>query len=222
MTIPRTPEGVHLGAFKVGSAAWVRARSGRCVTATEIPVLLGISPWRTAQALREAKRSDSAHSARTALAADNPAMEWGRRLEPVIAGKFAEAHPKLRLVPSGIWQNRHRPWQRATPDRVVARAGNPGSAVALLEVKTTQDDHGWGPSGSDSIPTYYRAQVLWQLDTLGLRVGHVACLIHGSDYREYQVRWTSAEVLRLRAAAARFLVDLEGLEVAPTASGSRL
>lgn len=66
-----------------------------------------------------------------------------------------------------------------------------------------------GPSrSSDEIPIYYRCQVQWQLDTLGLDVCHVALLVSGHDYREYVVEYDETDAKVMRGAAERFLDDV--------------
>ncbi|MBO0875326.1 MAG: hypothetical protein J2P19_18235 [Pseudonocardia sp.] len=57
---------------------------------------------------------------------------------------------------------------------------------ALLEIKHSASYDGWGDEGTDEIPVYYRAQVLWQMDAFGLDTAYVACLFLASHtIREY-------------------------------------
>lgn len=59
---------------------------------------------------------------------DNDAMEWGRRLEPVVADWFAE-HKGLTLYRAGLMASVERPWQVCSVDRLA----NDGGGV---EIKT--------------------------------------------------------------------------------------
>lgn len=136
---------------------------------------------------------------------DNDAMRWGRWLEAPVARVFTERHPEFRVRRTGTWASRARRWQVATPDRLVTSL----AGRELLENKTAHDATGWGEPGTDEIPVYYRCQVLWQLDTLGLSRAHVAVLIAGSDYREYVVEWNIAEAALLRDAGREFLDTLD-------------
>jgi predicted phage-related endonuclease len=153
-----------------------------------------------------------------------PAVEWGNRLEAVVADKWQDEHPGLLAAPAGTWRHRERQWQRATPDRLIypQPAGEfeiPDQAVALLEVKTSPYGDDWGPAGTDEIPIYYRCQIQWQLDTLGLDLCHVALLIGGHDYREYTVAYDQADAQILRDAAERLLDDVRN-EVRPPIDGA--
>lgn len=202
-TAPVTPDGVLLGVFEPGSKEWDQARAGLCITATEIPAVLGLSPWQSRFSLWHKKAGLP-----TAPFQMNPAMEWGTRLEPAVVGKFADDHPEWLSVGTGTWQNRDRPWQRATPDRLLiprTPAAEQNQAVtALLEAKTSPFGDDWG----DGLPIYYRAQVLWQLDTLGLTTCHVALLVSGHDYSEYTVEYDATDAQTMRDAAVAFLNDV--------------
>ncbi|MFF1348458.1 YqaJ viral recombinase family protein [Streptomyces sp. NPDC058322] len=192
MTVFNPPTGVLLGTYTPGTPEWDRARAGLCITATEIAAVMGLSPWASRFSLWHKKAGLP-----TPPFEGNPAVEWGNRLEPVVAKKFADEHPELELRTTGTWRHRDRDWQRATPDRI--------AQDRLVEVKTSPFGDGWGPSGSDEIPIYYRCQVQWQLDTLGLDVCHVALLVSGHDYREYVVEYDETDARVMREAAERFL-----------------
>ncbi|WEB41535.1 YqaJ viral recombinase family protein [Streptomyces yunnanensis] len=202
MTAPGISAARLLGAFEPGSREWEEARSGRVVTATDVAAIVGLSPWMSPFSLWHHKagtvRADSA---------PNTAMSWGSRLEPVIAEAFADAHSDLVVHATGTWENGVRPWQRATPDRLLTPA--PGGHPSVLEIKTSRYGEGFGEPGTDEVPVYYRCQVLWQLDTLGLEAAHIAVLIGGQDYREYLVRYDEDEAVFLREQAAAFLAGIE-------------
>jgi putative phage-type endonuclease len=195
------PAGVLLGRFAPGTPGWDAARAGLTITATEAPAVVGLSPFQSRFTLWHKKSGRP-----FAPFIDAPAIEWGRRLEPSVAAKFADEHPEYLVEETGTWRHRDREWQRATPDRVLWTADS--TRTALLEVKTSPIGEEWGEPGTDEVPIYYRAQVLWQLDTLGLDLCHVAVLISGWDYREYTVRYDPAEAAILRDAAQRFLEDV--------------
>lgn len=162
-------------------AAWLEARR-QGITASEIAVVMGLSPWDSPYALFHRKLGILPGIT------DNAAMERGRVLEPYIAEKFAERHPELMMTGTGRELFRHdgRPWQMATPDRLLCddmRLDFEGDTVieefepaAVLECKTASDMSEWGEPGTDEIPVHYRAQVLWQMDVMGVATAYVTVL----------------------------------------------
>ncbi|MFE0039385.1 YqaJ viral recombinase family protein [Streptomyces sp. NPDC059015] len=195
-----TPTGVLLGTYTPGTPEWQAARAGLCITATEIAAVLGLSPWQSRFSLWHKK----AGLPTPPFEAD-PAMEWGTRLEPAVAQKWADEYDAVAVAPTGTWRHDSRDWQRATPDRLVV---TPTGRVELLEVKTSPFGDDWGPADSDELPLHYRCQIQWQLDTLGLDLCHVALLIGGWDYREYTVAYDETDAKVMRDAAVRFLDDV--------------
>ncbi|WP_442803609.1 YqaJ viral recombinase family protein [Streptomyces pseudogriseolus] len=202
------PDGILIGHLTPGTAAWEEARTGLTITATEIAAVVGLSPWTSRFTLWHKKAGLP-----TAPFEMNPAVEWGNRLEDAVASKWQDEHPGQLAAPAGTWRHRDRDWQRATPDRLLypqpaSEFDVPEQATGLLEVKTSPFGDDWGPSGSEEIPIYYRCQIQWQLDTLGLDVCHVAVLIGGWDYREYTVAYDEDDAYVLRSAAEEFLADV--------------
>lgn len=204
MAAPSTPTGVLLGQFTPGTPEWDAARSGLCVTATEIPAVLGLSPWQSRFSLWHKKAGLPSPPFTT-----TPEMKWGSRLEDDVFEEFDEQHPEYLVMETGTWRHVDREWQRATPDRLLAHRENGASdmvPIRIGEAKTSPWGDHWGPSGSDEVPVYYRAQVIWQQDTLGLYdPAHVAVLISGHDYREYTIAYDEADADLMRKSAVEFL-----------------
>lgn len=210
-----TPTGILLGEYTPGTPEWEQARAGLCITATEIAAVVGLSPWQSPFSLWHKKAGMPSPPFES-----NPAMEWGNRLEDAVAQKWVDEHQDTtEVLSAGTWRHRDRDWQRATPDRIFTPLtgwmARPGELPQLLEVKTSPFGDDWGPSGSDEIPVYYRCQIQWQLDTLGLKVCHVALLVSGHDYREYVVEYDEADARLLRVAAEQFLGTVERGERPP-------
>ncbi|NYV73112.1 YqaJ viral recombinase family protein [Streptomyces sp. UH6] len=197
-TTTTAPTGVLLGNFTPGTPEWNAARTGLSVTATEIAAIVGLSPWMSRYELWHKKSGLP-----TPPFQMTSAIEWGNRLEDVVAQKWADEHEGYCIEQAGTWRHTDREWQRATPDRLLTTGR--GQTVELLELKTSPQGDGWGPSGSDEIPIYYRCQVQWQLSTLGLDTCHVAVLISGHDYREYVIDRDDEDAATLVKAAAEFL-----------------
>lgn len=169
-------------------AEWLAARR-RGITASEIAVVMGLSPYSSPYALYHQKLG--------ILPADEDqaVFERGRVLEPYIAEKFAAAHPEMLVTGNGrdLYASSDRPWQLATPDRLInINRIHPdewlrGTKGSVLETKTDAGDE-WGDESTDEIPVHYRCQVLWQMDVMRVSRAYVACLrMRQWDIREYVI-----------------------------------
>lgn len=196
------------------------------VSASEIAAVMGLSPWQSAFSLYWQKVNGWGSEG-------NEYTSTGSHLEDAIAEWWiAENDPieNLALRPAGLYAHPERPWQLATPDRLVHLAcpdcdgdgtyafpggnlrfecpdcdGKSGLLVALLECKWVAHSwDGWGEPGTDDIPVYYRAQALWQLDVLGVDEVHFAVLGPGG-FRAYgPVRRDETDLRGMRHAGASF------------------
>jgi putative phage-type endonuclease len=217
-----------------GNDRWYEVRRAG-VTASEIAIVLGISPYGSPFSLYWQKVHDWRDDG-------NEYTSVGRHLEDAIADWWmAECDPLENLVahPAGLYAHPDRPWQLATPDRllflpcdgcdgtgwevhralkyVCADCGG-RAPVALLECKwVAYSWDGWGEEGTDEVPVYYRAQALWQLDVMGVDEVHFAVLGPGG-FRSYLVRRDEADLAVMRAAGAEFVRQLEADE-APDLDG---
>lgn len=201
------------------------------VTASEIAVVMGLSPYDSPFNLYWSKLNDWRWGG-------NEYTGVGTHLEDAIADWWmAERDPLENLVAAraGLFAHPERPWQLATPDRRLYLAcvdcGGSGEAgsfldpceecdgsglgillVALLECKwVAQSWDGWGEEGTDEIPVYYRCQGLWQADTLGVDEVHFAVL-GPTGFRAYLVRRDEAgeaDLKLMRGAAEDFVRRLK-------------
>jgi putative phage-type endonuclease len=194
MTDPITPTGVLVPRIEVGDPEWLRVMS-----ASKIAAVLGLSPWES--------RFSLYHRMRGAVGDDgNDNTRRGHYLEPAIAAWFADQHPDWRIETTGTWLHHQRPWQAATPDRL---ATLPDGEVELVELKSSAMVEDWGDPGTDQIPVYYRAQVIWQMDVLGLHRCHVAVILPFLEFRSFVVDYDETEAQVMRDAAITFLGDIE-------------
>ncbi|MBL1115479.1 YqaJ viral recombinase family protein [Streptomyces sp. 110] len=191
------------------------------MAAGEIAAILGLSPFQTRLGLWERKLG----LATAPPPVKNPrAAARGVRLEPVVAQEFADRHPEYDVVETGMWRHMDRKWQRAAPDRVLYWHGQLRIPIALLEVKTSPTGEGFGPDGSAQFPVGYRAQVQWQMDTLGVHTCHVIVRIGVCDacdditvedpqcdheHREYVIDYDPGECAAMRTEAADFLAEVK-------------
>lgn len=187
---------------------WKAARaelSRTAVTASEIATVLGISPWGSPFNLFHLKRGTITDDY------EDDVLSLGRHLEPWVADRWAADHPDVEMGLGGLFASVERPWQMATPDRLLDMPDEDGRyGDGVLEIKTSGTYDGWGDDGTDEIPPYYRAQVLWQLDTLDLRIGHVTCLFLASrQRRDYVIEYDEGDVKLMRDAARDFLALVE-------------
>lgn len=173
------------------------------ITASEIAAVVGLSPWDSPFSLYHRKINGWEVE-------DNEDMSNGRRLEGVICDWWADTQDplsNLAVVRAGLYAHPDRMWQMATPDRLICRAcpecdGKAGPPLAVLDAKWAATWDHWGEPGTDEIPVYYRAQLLWQMDVLGVDEGHLAVLGPGG-FRAYgPVRRDEADLRILRAAGA--------------------
>jgi putative phage-type endonuclease len=209
---------------------WLAARR-QGIGASEISAVLGISPWDSAFSLHHRKANGWEVE-------ETEEMATGTRLEPTIADWWADTQDpldNLAVVAAGLYQRPERPWQIATPDRLIRMAcpdcdgagtytsgrllfecpdcnGQGGPLLAVLECKWTGSWAGWGEPDTDDIPVYYRSQVLWQCDVMGVDGWHLAVLGPGG-FRAYCGSATTDAARRdltmMRTAGARWWADLE-------------
>jgi putative phage-type endonuclease len=198
---------VPLPNFEPGSPEWMKR-----MTASKVAAVLGLSPWESRFSLWHRMAG---------LIEPQPETDQTRRghyLEGAVADWFMDQHvDEFGIGPGGAWEHPERAWQAASPDRLLWPTSKPldvtriDRPLAVLEVKTTSQDDEWGAAGTDEIPPYYRAQVVWQLDTLGLSTAYVAVLLPRLEFREYQISYNSDEAAYIREEARAFLDSLPGL-----------
>lgn len=205
-----TPTGRFVGRWATGSPEWHAARTRR-LGGSRIAALLGLSPW------------ESPYSAWCQMAGltqpgeQTEQQSRGHYLEPAVANWFADQHPDWHVFETGTWTHAERDWQLANPDRLIRTRTLPDNmpvgwydieVSALLEIKTDADGSGWGKPGTDEIPVYYRTQVQWYMDVLGLPRAHIAVLTPRLEFAEYVVDYDPADAAYLREQAEEFLDSL--------------
>lgn len=151
---------------------WLNARKNY-ITGTDIAALAGLNPY---------KGPMDVYADKMGLSMDvleNEAMMWGRRLEALVAERYAEIN-SVELLP-GNFLTKH--WMAGSPDRLVKNHSRG------LEIKTTNSfsARAWGEEGSDQIPDQHRCQVAWYMMLCDYPEWDVAVLIGGQEYRQYRV-----------------------------------
>jgi hypothetical protein len=176
---------------------WLAERR-RGVTATDIPVILGLTSWNSPHGLWWDKTRPDPEPA-----PDTDRWRLGRELEPYIVQRWQESQPVTCLAPHArpnLYRSSVRPWQLATPDREVWT--NPVSlddlADSVVEVKSwaEADRHSW----DDGPPPAVRAQVLWKMDVMNVTSGHVGVLfLPSGEFRHYTIEHAWHETLSEQA-----------------------
>lgn len=145
---------------------------------SDIAAICGISKWRTPMHVYLEKLGESPEEAKSEVA------EWGTRLEPLIAEKFAQEHPEWAIIEKKvIYCHPENEWALANLDRMIIC---PKRGRGILEIKTASEylKHEWD---NGNIPDYYYVQLQWYLYIMDLDFGYFATLIGGNKYREYEV-----------------------------------
>lgn len=156
---------------------WRRARLDG-VGGSDVAAIMGLNKWRSPLEVWLEKTG----RAEPPDLSGKQSVEWGVRLEPLIAAKFAECHPEMRVRRKNCTMvSVARPWARANIDRELV--GPLGRGV--LEIKSvglrSADEWVYG------VPPYYEAQIQHYLSVTGWRYSFCAVLIGGQDYREHFV-----------------------------------
>lgn len=198
------------------TAAEVEARR-TTIGASDVPVILGLSKWKTARELYLEKTSTG-----PALPSpDSEASTWGHRLEGVILEAWGFAcgvHVQPWRV--GAVEARDIPWATCTPDGWV-RVEETGQSFGV-EVKNRAYGSNWGPSDTLEIPPDVEAQVRWSMFVMNVDQWGVGVLLGGNNFRHYLIHrdkeweeWVFPIVEAFRAGA-----DVDGSAWKPlSASG---
>ena len=166
------------------SPEWLEARKG-LVTGTDLPVLLGLSPFKSEAQLAREKLGEIEPQEQSL------AMSIGLAVEPVIKDEYERVTGwKLRRVHSLVTHPRIA-WAAVSPDfRVVGQK-------RLMEAKWTSRKL------DDELPQDMEAQARWQAGVAGVPVVDVAALVR-QELRIYTVEHDEATFDGLVAIAADF------------------
>jgi putative phage-type endonuclease len=149
------------------------------IGSSESSAALGISPYRDSTPLALYLRKIGA----APPVAENAAMRWGTRLEPIIAEAYSEESGHTFIAAQKFLRSADHPFMLATLDRV-----RDDGRIVELKCVGARSAHLWGEAGSDEVPDFYLCQVLHQMIVAGTDVVDVAALIGGNDLRIYEVR----------------------------------
>ena len=157
------------------------------ITATDIPVLLGLSPWRCEADVADEKLYGSAVE-------PNLRMRVGSALEPLIADEYERATGRRVRRVRGMLRHRDIEWAAASPDATVV------GERRLVEFKRSTSRTRF----ADGMPQDIEAQVAWQLGVSGYPVADIAVLLGDDDLVVTEQRADAALFDNLVAVAADF------------------
>lgn len=171
---------------------------------SEIAAVMGLSPWESRFSMWHRKARPGTGFGQVE---QSEAMYWGTVDEPNIARRFAELHPEYAVIEAPLYTARERPWQIASPDRILVDVET--GARSVLEIKTSRYDDAW----REGVPIQYRCQVLWYLDVLELDRAIIACRFGGAELREYEIERDEADMIAMREGGAEFMRTLAAGEM---------
>jgi putative phage-type endonuclease len=197
---------VTAAALTPGSPEWRRV-----VTASKVAAILGVSPYESPRSLWHLMRGD------VVPPTDPTAVQSrGHYLEPAILAWWADRHPELRIVSTQYEARRaDLPWAAATPDAMASDLhlvnGGPhpdATEWSIVEAKSSDKDDEWGTPGTDEIPAYYAAQVIWAMHLAGARRAYVPIITSHLEFREYVVEYHADLAADIEARCAAFYASL--------------
>lgn len=171
--------------------AWLVDRRS-AITATDVPAILGLSPFSSPIKVWRSKTGDSEDQA------DSEAMYYGRLFERPILTAYEKRTSNALIYPEPFRMVRSAdvPLIGATLD--AQRADN----LAPVDAKNVGfRTEVYGEEGTDDFPLHYAAQLMIQMFVTGTRSAHLAVLFSRYDLKIYNLEYDeiTAEGLVSRA-----------------------
>lgn len=126
------------------------------VTGTDLPVILGLSPWRTPFDVWLDKQGKGA----TVDVSED--MERGIFFEPGARQWYAHRTKAVRVEEPGTVVSARNPLVIATPDGVPVFADGERRCLEI-KMPSPNAQREWGEPGTDAVPEHYLVQGLWEL-----------------------------------------------------------
>lgn len=169
---------------------WLAARR-RGIGSSDAAAVCGLSPWQSPLAVYLDKIGE--------LPDEEPSevMEWGTRLEPLVADVWSERTGKRVRRRNAILQHPQYPFMLADVDRFVVGEN------AVLEVKTTSA-FGREAWVDGAVPDHYVIQVQHQMAVTGCEKAYLAVLIGGNHLECREVKRDDEVIQRLTDIEAEF------------------
>lgn len=186
------------------------------IGASDVPVIVGVSPWKDAFSLWAEK------TGKVPVSEAGDAAKWGNILEPVILSCASTALGKRVVKSTATFTHPDLDCVRANPDGFVeaCRRGEP-----LVEGKSTSISEGWGEPGTDQVPESVFVQVTMQMRCTGSAFAHVARLYHSfghPDFSLYTVAFSKSLADALDEACGDFWDNHVQKDIAPDVTAMSL
>lgn len=174
---------------------WLRLRATG-ITASDVPTVLGLNPWKTRYSLWQEKRRGLEGIFEDI---DNEAMYWGRALEAPVATAVSEKLGLELTTPDALYQHDTLPLL-ATPDRLI-------EGREPLEIKTAGERYRdqWEAGLAD----YAHCQLSAQMIVLDASYGIAAALVGGQKLYVYRIERDPVLDEQIGAAVKEFWVLVE-------------
>ena len=161
------------------------------IGASEVASCMGLSPWCTPLKMWCLK------TGKIEPVEETENMEWGTRLEGVVAKKFEEKHEVKLMAYKKRFVHPELPYLSCELDRIIVGTDE------LVEIKTC---NAWAAKqwAGDEIPIQYILQVQAQLGLSGRKKGWFAVLVGGSKYLEKEIEFDAELYSQIVAAVIKF------------------
>lgn len=172
--------------LRQGSPEWLEGRRS-LITATDIPILLGLSPYRCEADLADEKRGGEGQ-------ASTLRMRIGSALEPLIRDEYERVTGRRTVRFRAMVRHPDIEWAAASPDaRTIGER-------RLVEFKQTSSRTRF----ADGLPQDVEAQVAWQLGVSGYPVADVAVMTTDELLPPFEVPFDAALFANLLKVAKDF------------------
>lgn len=177
-------------------AEWLKLRATG-ITASDVPTVLGLNPWKTRYALWQEKRKGLEGIFENF---DNEAMFWGRKLEAPVAEAVAERLKVELTAPDSLYGHDSLPLL-ATPDRLI-------DDHIPLEIKTTSDRY--RDQWENGLADYAHCQLATQMLVLDAPIGYAAALVGGQKLFVHKIERDAVLDEQIKGSVQEFWKLVEG------------
>lgn len=186
--------------------AWLALRNTG-LGGSDAAVITGMSKWKSPITLWMEKTGQKEPDDLS----DNQRVQWGIKLEPIVADAFCEQTGK-KVMRRGMMRSIDHTWMLANVDRVIVGEN------AGLECKTAGVDQAkyWR---DDNMPDGYYLQCQWYMAVTGCDKWYVAVLIGGNEFKWKEIPRNEEEIQSLIKAGEKFWDYIKN-NVMPPVDGS--